>query len=278
MKNIIVDFDNTFGVYKRDLDDALALLYLLKHKDVKVVAVTTSFGNDSPEVVKRASEKLFEDLKLRIPLYFYEENAATKLIDIVNKNIKDISIISLGSLSNISKAIELDQDFPNKINQFIAMGGITEPLNINGKIMNELNFSVDYMSTSKVLAKIKRPIVITGNNCLQFGLKVDEIYEFFRQDEDIYKYLKSGASLWFDYHLKDYKIDYVIIWDLITSVYFTSPEIFEEESVFIKINQENLKKGFLEEVSDGKEIIFPKLKNIDLYKKRLIEVWQEKLL
>lgn len=277
MKKIIVDFDNTFGIYKRDLDDALALIYLLKHKEVDVVAVTTSFGNDSPDVVKKASENLFRDLKINLPLYFYKENAGEKIVEIVNEYKNNISIISLGSLSNIAKAIELDSELPNKIDKFIAMGGITEPLNINGKIMDELNFSVDYKATSKVLSAIKRPIVITGNNCLKFGLKVEEINKFFSQDEDMYSYLKNGASLWFDYHLNDYKIDYVIIWDLITSVYFTSPEIFTKESLFIKIDKTNFKKGFLEKDEDGKEMIFPKLKNIDLYKEKLIEVWKEKL-
>lgn len=46
------------------------------------------------------------------------------------------------------------------------MGGITEPLIINKKILNELNFSCNYKAALNVLEYGKHIIIATGNTCL----------------------------------------------------------------------------------------------------------------
>ena len=50
---LILDCDNTMGVPGRDVDDGLALLYLLGSPQVELLAVTCSFGNSTQEVVYR---------------------------------------------------------------------------------------------------------------------------------------------------------------------------------------------------------------------------------
>lgn len=277
MKKVIVDFDNTFGVYGRDLDDALALLYLIKSENIDPVLVTTSFGNDKADIVKEATIKLFTDLNIDIPLSFYGEGGAESIVACINKYENDINLISLGSTSNISRALELDKSIANKVDKYIAMGGVSEPLNINGKIMDELNLSIDYKSTVKVLSTFNKPFIITGNNCLDFGLKPKEIFEILGEDNKLLSYLQEGAKMWFDYHLNSYDIDYVIIWDLIAAIFLDKDEIFDQKKFRVNLKEENLKYGFLEEDENGVEIILPRLKNIDLYKKVFREVWSNKL-
>ena len=70
MKNIILDFDNTMGVRGCDVDDGLALLYLLGNPErCRVLAACTTYGNAGIDVVDANTRALFEKLGLNIPVY-----------------------------------------------------------------------------------------------------------------------------------------------------------------------------------------------------------------
>ncbi|HBC99873.1 MAG TPA: nucleoside hydrolase, partial [Lachnoclostridium sp.] len=45
MKHVVFDCDNTFGVKDCDVDDGLALMYLLGCPEVKVHGITATYGN-----------------------------------------------------------------------------------------------------------------------------------------------------------------------------------------------------------------------------------------
>lgn len=45
MQSVVLDCDNTLGMPARDVDDGLALLYLLGCPEVELLGVTTTFGN-----------------------------------------------------------------------------------------------------------------------------------------------------------------------------------------------------------------------------------------
>ena len=42
---IIYDCDNTMGLYGKDVDDGLTLLYLYQQADVDLLGVTLTYGN-----------------------------------------------------------------------------------------------------------------------------------------------------------------------------------------------------------------------------------------
>ena len=69
MKTVIVDFDNTFTLEGRDVDDLIALLYLISHPAVYVPFVCTTFGNGTLREVNHCTETVFRQLNLRIPFY-----------------------------------------------------------------------------------------------------------------------------------------------------------------------------------------------------------------
>lgn len=51
MKHIVYDCDNTFGVPRCDVDDGLALLYLLGCEEAWVHGITAAYGNNKIDVV-----------------------------------------------------------------------------------------------------------------------------------------------------------------------------------------------------------------------------------
>lgn len=250
---IIVDFDNAFGVKKRDVDDFIAFLYLIKAKE-DIVLVTTTFGNASIEEVNEATKMIFKDLELDYELAFGDEDAGEKIVEKVNKNPGNITILTLGSTTNVNKALQIDESIKDKA-KLLSMGTITEELLINEKIMDELNFSVDHQSSSNILEEFNDITILTANNCLDGYFTLEEIDEIFKNEE----YLMEKAKDWFDFHSEDYDIGYIIIWDLITAAYITKPEIFQDDKR--KMTFSNPEKGLLTEDEKGRPINMPKVKD-----------------
>lgn len=160
MKSIIFDFDNTMGVRGCDVDDGLALLYLLGNPErCRVLAACTTYGNAGIDVVDANTRALFEKLGLNIPVYRgaagpgdTDTEAARFLAEACAAAPGEISVLATGSTTNLAAAAARDEAFFRNAADFTLMGGITESLVINGRIMDELNFSCDADATFALLA------------------------------------------------------------------------------------------------------------------------------
>ena len=173
IKKIIFDCDNTMGVEHRDVDDALAAIYLMGRDDVELLGITTTFGNDSIDVVYQSTQKLLNDIgRASTPLLKggsvdnRKSEAAEFLVEKVNKYQGEITILATGALTNLFGALLFDPDFFDKVQQVVVMGGVLEPLMINGHQVNELNFSCDPEATFQVLNSSAQTTIITGHLCL----------------------------------------------------------------------------------------------------------------
>ena len=65
MKKIIFDCDNTFGVKDCDVDDGLALMYLLGNREAQLLGITSTYGNSSLDVVQAVNLRMLEELGRR---------------------------------------------------------------------------------------------------------------------------------------------------------------------------------------------------------------------
>lgn len=65
MKKIIFDCDNTFGVKDCDVDDGLALMYLLGSREAQLLGITSTYGNSSLDVVQAVNLRMLEELGRR---------------------------------------------------------------------------------------------------------------------------------------------------------------------------------------------------------------------
>ena len=126
--------------------------------------------------------------------------------------------------------------------------------------MNELNLSVSHNSSFEVLSNVKSPVILTGNTCLESKLFLDEVKSIISSFKGYSVELYEECKEWIEYHSQYYNIDYLIIWYLLTAVYVTNPEIFEDEEHQVEINREYLEFGYMKKVNyDDKKIIIPKL-------------------
>lgn len=265
---VIYDCDNTMGINYGDIDDGLTLLYLYKNPNVDLLGVSLTFGNDILDKVIESTKVLVSKFNIDVPVYFgnkneenFLENSAAKfIVEETKKYPNEVTILATGSLKNIADAYLLDNKVFDRIKNIVIMGGITEPLIINGKVMNELNLSVSYNSSFEVLSNVRNPVILTGNTCLESKLFLDEVKSIISSFKGYSVELYEECKQWIEYHSQDYNIDYIIIWDLLTAVYVTNPEIFEDEEHQVEINREYLEFGYMKKVNyDDKKIIIPKL-------------------
>ena len=253
LKNVIFDFDNTFGVKDCDVDDGLALLYILGSRKANLLGLTCTYGNSDIDTVYGATKKMLKEIgHTGLPVLKgcarageADSEAVEFLLDTVNKYQGNISILATGSLTNIYAAYKKDSRFFEKVNEVSLMGGITEPLLVGNSIMNELNFSCDPEAAYHVLTKAGNVAVATGNNCLStlFSRKGSED-RLKASEHKIGRYIHEKTSYWYDY-MKNWGVDGTIKWDVVAAAYLLSEQFFNENSSQISPDIDSLKTGLL---------------------------------
>ncbi|WP_432663046.1 nucleoside hydrolase [Wukongibacter baidiensis] len=287
MHKILFDCDNTMGVKNCDVDDGLTLLYLLGRQDIDLIGVTTTFGNSQIDIVYNNTEKMFNELNINnVPLLKgapshenRQSEASEYLAKIAQEQPGEVTLLATGSLTNLLGAYEIDNNFFNNLKEIVLMGGITEPLIINGKNLDELNFSCDPEACFKVLSSDTKVTVLTGHICLQavFG---EAEYKRLMENESIkiYQYIKEKTIDWFEFVMKEFGIKGFYNWDIVAALYITHPDLFDENIERVLSTPEDLKKGYLKiDDSDGRsyDVNIPtKILDIDKFNNIIFDSWK----
>ena len=259
-KRVVMDFDNTMGIPGCDVDDGLALLYLVGNPDhVKIEAACSTYGNNRLDVVHANTEALFDSLGLSIPLYrggtdpaHPISEAAEFLCGLVDRNPGEISILATGSLTNLRGASLLDKDFFSKVREISLMGGITQSLVFNGKIMDELNFACDPQATYAVLSAACKVATATGNNCLPAFFTTDEFKQrLFRGDRQDGGFVYDICRYWFRDMEERYMLDGFCCWDVVSAAYLIEPELFDDVTGTFTLSEAAFSIGYLERAFEG---------------------------
>ena len=253
-KRIVFDCDCTMGVEGCDVDDGLALLYLLGCPEAELLGITASYGNSRMDVVWDTIGTVVRETGLTgIPVRRGAETdgcsgseAADFLAETVNRYPGEVSVLATGSLTNLMGAWKRDPGFFEKAGEIVLMGGITEPLLFEKKKMDELNFSCDPQAAFLVLTEGKLVSVITGNNCLKvLFTKEDYRDNLFLEAEGAAEYIRKKTDYWFQYNEEDYGIQGFYNWDVTAAVYLMRPELFEDSRETFCLSAGDLKTGYL---------------------------------
>jgi len=285
VKKVIFDCDNTMGVEGCDVDDGLALLYLLGKGWIEICGITTTFGNSDLKTVYSATQKLLNDIDAtHIPLlegspdkHTLTSDAAEFIVATVNANQENISLLALGSLTNIYGAYLLDNEIFEKVSKIVLMGGITQELIIKGKVLNELNFSCDPAAAQCVLKNGRNVSVITGNNCLDaFFTKKDFDERLLSSDNPAAKYIARKCLYWFQNMMCTFNINGFHNWDVVAAVYLVEPSLFKDSLHHITPNLTNLEKGLLvNETEDAFPCVInlPTIDNLKMFTDDVYKAW-----
>lgn len=286
MYKIIFDCDNTMGIDKCDVDDGLTLLYLLGRKNIKLLGVTTTFGNSNIDTVYNNTVEIFNDLNINnIPLYKgarsqknRQSEASKFLAKTANAHPGKVTILATGSLTNLLGAYEIDNYFFENVKEIVLMGGITNPLIINNKNLDELNFSCDPEASYEVLSSKAKVTVLTGHICLQALFGEEEYKKLMNNDsKKIYRYIKNKTIHWFEFIMKEFGIKGFYNWDIVAALYITHPELFNKNIQNVISTSEDLKTGYLKidnSSNNGYKINIPtEIKDINRFNEIIFKAW-----
>ena len=283
-KKVIFDCDNTMSLKDRDVDDGLALLYLLGRKDVDLAGVTATYGNSCIQDVYENTMAMLKSFNIKdIPVFKGAEKgqdriceAAAYLARAAAEEPGKITLLATGSLSNLYGAYLLDNNFFNNLKQIVLMGGITAPLLINHVNLDELNFSCDAEAAYHVLNSNSDVTILSGNTCLQAFFQKNELDELKHKNENpVYSYIADNIEPWYDYNKRTFGIYGFYNWDIAAAVYLTNPELFDERYLNVKSTIEDLRKGYIKYQEEGSaKINIPgRITDVVEFKKVIFEAW-----
>lgn len=119
MGKLIFDCDNTMGLQNRDIDDGLALLYILGRDDIELLGLTTTYGNSTIDLVYQTTQQMLKTLGLyNISLFKgagsvgnNQSEGARFLAETADKHSGEVTVLTTGSLTNLYQAYQIDPDF-----------------------------------------------------------------------------------------------------------------------------------------------------------------------
>lgn len=274
------------GIPHRDVDDALTILYLLGRKDVELMGITTTFGNDRLDPVFEATCRLMDKVAHQdIPIVKgseprnHENQAAAFMAATAAANVGEITLIATGALTNLYGAMIRDNSFWQNIRNVVVMGGVTGTLLIAGEKLDELNFSCDPEATYHVLRAPLRKTVITGNLCLSafFGKKEFDRLKGCLQ-VPVFKMIHDGIAPWRDFMDEVFQLQGFYNWDMVAGVYAIQPELFEDRTEWIVSTPVELKRGFLKKGTPhetiGYDVNVPTaIRDMDAFNDSVFDAW-----
>ena len=228
MKKVIIDCDP-------GIDDSLALILALKSSELDVVGITICAGNVPVELgginayrvlkllnredipifigdnlpIKRelvtAQDTHGEDgvgdilSEITVPQNSIKKGAVDFIIETLNK-YHDISIIALGPLTNLAKAVKKDRDILKKANRIVSMGGAFRT-NGNCSQVAEFNYWVDPDSVNIVFENIDKPIELIPLDVTRKIVLTPNYREYLKQmKDDVAQFIYDITGFYVDFH------------------------------------------------------------------------------
>ncbi|MBD3355419.1 HAD-IA family hydrolase [Candidatus Woesearchaeota archaeon] len=254
-------------------DDALALMLAAKSKELDIAAVTTVAGNSTIENTTRNARYILRLLDREdIPVYSGSERPlkrelvqavvhgksglegidptnepklngrAVEEISNIAENNEDITLITLGPLTNIAKAIKQYPDAMKQVKEIVMMGGAVNVPGNKSKYA-EFNIFVDPDAADIVFRFPVKKTLVPLDACNYVALQLDEFDELKgnRLYEPIIAMMKP--------YIKNIELDEgtkgALMYDPLTVFYLLQPETAKVEKYNLKVETKGEKAGKL---------------------------------
>ena len=248
---VIVDCDPATGYALRDVDDGLALLYLLAFPlEFELLGVTTVYGNAS---LKRTSRKAREILRVagREDLPVLSGASSPRLLgsptpasDFLNECASrypgELVVLAIAPLTNVATAGITDPDFYAKLRRLVVMGGaLGQGFGIPLVPPFEFNFLRDRRAADLVLAAPCEKVLITAELCRTVVFTTRELDSLWATGSRVTTYLAYRIEPWLRLNRAAPFLPWkggFVPWDLVAAVYLRRPDFFSHaESRGMKI-------------------------------------------
>lgn len=286
MKYIIFDCDSTVGLPGKPMDDALAFLYLLgRPREAEILGFTCTFANGTAAEVYRSTSALLREIgRTDIPLLAGTEagedprsDAARFIADTVNARPGEVSLVAIGSMTNLYGAWLLDSTVFDKVKEIVIMGGYTAPVYYHTRHLEELNFSVNPEAAACVLNHGRNISILTGNNTLAPS--------YLPKEEFIRKMCSGSSSGRYIAEKCGYRFDDKAIrdgdaasycWDVVATVYLLHPELFTDFPTHCFVTERGMHSGWLAPTNPAEDTVLlnlPRVKGLAPYREEMYSGW-----
>lgn len=269
-RKVIIDCDP-------GIDDALAIILALKSKEIEVVGITTVSGNvESLQGAKNALKVLKLLGRLDIPVYLGEskpikrelvtaqdthgedglgetfleevsseyirENGVDFILNTL-KNHENVSIIALGPLTNLCRAIEKDSETFHRVKEIVSMGGAYKSHG-NCSPVAEFNYWVDPHGAREFLKKFNGEFTMVGLDVTREIVLTPNLREMIHQFKDeIGDFIYDITRFYVDFHWEQERTLGCVINDPLAVGYFINRELCEGFKAYVDIACEDISMG-----------------------------------
>ena len=269
-RKVIVDCDP-------GIDDALAIILALKSKEIEVIGITTVSGNvKSLQGAKNALKVLKLLGRLDIPVYLGEskpikrelvtaqdthgedglgetfleevsseyirENSVDFILNTL-KNHENVSIIALGPLTNLCRAIEKDSETFHRVKEIVSMGGAYKSHG-NCSPVAEFNYWVDPHGAREFLKKFNGEFTMVGLDVTREIVLTPNLREMIHQFKDeIGDFIYDITRFYVDFHWQQERTLGCVINDPLAVEYFINRELCEGFKAYVDIACEDISMG-----------------------------------
>jgi inosine-uridine nucleoside N-ribohydrolase len=268
VERVIIDTDP--GV-----DDALAIVFAFRLRELKIEAVTTVFGNCPVRTSTRNARTLLKLCKAdQVPIFMgagvplvrpppkkYGKivhggngfgnhkaklkyplspgNAAVEMARLVASNPKKITILALGPLTNVAMAMRLDPTFVKRVKRIILMGGVVRGPGNVGPVATA-NIRNDPEAAHIVFESgASVDVTMVGQDVTRYvRIKPPLIKAIRNHKSEVAKFIGKITRFYEKAYKKfEPKPKGFPVHDLLVMAYAVKPELFEIERLAVKIER-----------------------------------------
>ncbi|MDK0926001.1 nucleoside hydrolase [Clostridium perfringens] len=269
-RKVIIDCDP-------GIDDALSIILALESKEIEVIGITTVSGNvESVQGAKNALKVLKLLGRLDIPVYLGEskpvkrelvtaqdthgedglgetfleevsseyirENGVDFILNTL-KNQENVSIIALGPLTNLCRAIEKDSESFHRVKEIVSMGGAYKSHG-NCSPVAEFNYWVDPHGAREFLKKFNGEFTMVGLDVTREIVLTPNLREMIHQFKDeIGDFIYDITRFYVDFHWEQERTLGCVINDPLAVEYFINRELCEGFKAYVDIACEDISMG-----------------------------------
>lgn len=269
-RKVIIDCDP-------GIDDSLALMLALSSPELEVLGITIVYGNVPTNFGAENALKVLKLMdRLDIPVYLGQneplsreyisaqdthgmdglgetnytlvdsvrpkDGAVNFITETLSKN-KDVSIIALGPLGNIAKAIEKNKNAFENLAEFVTMGGSFKSHG-NCSPVAEYNYWCDPHAAKFVYENLGKTIHMVGLDVTRSIILTPNIVEYIQNlDPKKGEFIKNITRFYFDFHWEYEKVIGCVINDPLAVAYFINRDLCSGFSAFTTVETEGISIG-----------------------------------
>lgn len=281
-KKLIIDTDP-------GIDDAMAILMAFRSPEVEIIGLTTVFGNVPTDLATKNALHLLELIgredvpvaqgstmsikdvpKLRIADFVHGKDglgntnppppktkasslgAKDFLVKMAREQAGEVTIVALGPLTNIAKAVEADPMFAKNICQIVILGGA---FFVNGNVnpAAEANIFGDPDAADMVFNSGADILVVSINITHQVVMTDKAFAELGRSKNPLSKYVYEMTRFYFAYHHEAYNFQGVYLHDPAALAAAIDPSLFTYAEGVVRVQLDGISKGLTVFDNTGKK-------------------------